>query len=324
MRTVPIPLVFLPGTFSVWDWLEMVDSIQILPEEDLPALHNAANAASLRAGKSYLFLFGSVLILTMIGAFLSAVSVTTSENKSLKALLTGIAFFVGFILTSTLRAKKHEREWYGGRAIAESVKTLTWRFMCRAEPYSGELAPKAVDEAFLSSLNDILSQRKSLFAALNGELGNGPQITNRMREVRSWDTEHRREFYVNARIENQRGWYSDKAKANRRKEDIWFAVIMIAQVGAAVSALLLVYSPDSRLNLTGSFSMIATAALAWLQVKRHQELAQSYNVTAQELGLIAAKAGHIAKDDQLSAFVADAENAISREHTLWIARRDNP
>jgi hypothetical protein len=143
-----------------------------------------------------------------------------------------------------------------------------------------------------------------------------------MQEVRVLSTQDRRDFYVKARIEDQRNWYSAKAKTNQDREWRWFIVIMLAQIAAIVSAFLLVYSPESNLNLTGFCSTLATAALAWLQVKRHQELAQSYNLTAQELGLIATKARHIITDDKLSAFVSDTENAISREHTMWIARRD--
>jgi hypothetical protein len=79
---------------------------------------------------------------------------------------------------------------------------------------------------------------------------------------------------------------------------------------------------DSPINPTGTFSTLAAAAMAWLQVKRYQELAQSYLLAAHELGLIEAQSLHVHTEVELSAFVANAENAISREHTMWVARRD--
>jgi hypothetical protein len=51
-------------------------------------------------------------------------------------------------------------------------------------------------------------------------------------------------------------------------------------------------------------------------------VAQSYAIATMDLGLIQEQGARIEGDAQLAAFVADAENAISREHTLWVARRD--
>lgn len=238
------------------------------------------------------------------------------------AVLGGTSFIISLVLTGAIRFARYEKDWYGGRAIAESVKTLAWRYMTCIEPYLIGLTAKQVDQKFADDLASVLSQRRYLSGALDGKLSNMPQITERMQEVRKLDTKGRRDFYVTARIEDQRRWYSGKAEANQNKEAIWFIAIMLTQICAGASAFFLVRSPGFPLNLTSIFSTLATAFIAWLQVKGHQELGQSYNLAAQELGLIAVKARHIAADDDLSVFVGDAENAISREHTMWIARRD--
>jgi hypothetical protein len=60
-----------------------------------------------------------------------------------------------------------------------------------------------------------------------------------------------------------------------------------------------------------------------LQLRRYQELSQSYLITATELSLIKSKIHQIETEEELSNFVDDAETAISREHTLWLARRDS-
>ena len=67
---------------------------------------------------------------------------------------------------------------------------------------------------------------------------------------------------------------------------------------------------------------MAAAFVAWLQLKRHQELANSYALAAQELSFIAEQIQRVETAGEFSKFVSDAENAISREHTLWAARRD--
>lgn len=293
-----------------------------ITDEDLPALHNAASSASRSAQKRYLALFAADLFFLLAGAILSGISVGIESYKSLMAVLGGVSFVIGLVVTGAIRFKRYEKDWYGGRAIAESVKTLVWRYMLRAEPYVTGLTAKEVDEKFASDLASVLSQKSYLSGALDWKLSDKPQITERMQEVRALDTRSRKEFYLAARIEEQRQWYGGKAKINQNKEEIWFTVIMLIQILAGASAFFLVRSPEFPFNLAGVFSTLATAFIAWLQVKRHQELAQSYNLAAQELGIIAIKARHIDTDDELSVFVADAENAISREHTMWVARRD--
>jgi hypothetical protein len=88
------------------------------------------------------------------------------------------------------------------------------------------------------------------------------------------------------------------------------------------AAILLVGRPESKIKLTGLFTSLASALIAWLQLNQHKELAQSYCVTELDLGLVQEQAQYVKSDRDLSDFVGDAENAISREHTLWTARRD--
>jgi hypothetical protein len=85
---------------------------------------------------------------------------------------------------------------------------------------------------------------------------------------------------------------------------------------------MLLLSGNVRVNLTGVFSASAAGAMAWTQVKKYQELAQSYAMAAMDLGIAREKLAHVAGDIQFEAFVADSESAISREHTMWITRRD--
>jgi hypothetical protein len=53
------------------------------------------------------------------------------------------------------------------------------------------------------------------------------------------------------------------------------------------------------------------------------EWAFSYAQAAHELRLILAREPYVESDEEFSGFVSDAENAISGEHTMWLARRDN-
>jgi hypothetical protein len=62
--------------------------------------------------------------------------------------------------------------------------------------------------------------------------------------------------------------------------------------------------------------------LSWMQAKRFSELAASYALAAHEISLIKEQSLLPDTDEKFSLFVGDAENAFSREHTQWVARKD--
>jgi hypothetical protein len=66
---------------------------------------------------------------------------------------------------------------------------------------------------------------------------------------------------------------------------------------------------------------VVGAMTSWLQTKQHRTLATAYTVTALELGSVRTKIEWQKNENDWSKFVNDAEEAFSREHTLWKASR---
>ena len=156
--------------------------------------------------------------------------------------------------------------------------------------------------------------------AFGGEYGDRPQISPRLREVRALPLEQRRQVYVKARIEDQRKWYSHKAHSSQAVANRYFILIQVSQALALVGTVLLLSVAGSKWNWGGVFSALASALIAWLQVRQHEELAQTYSIAALDLGFIEEQSPRISSEKELSAFVADAENTVSREHSLWTTR----
>ena len=73
---------------------------------------------------------------------------------------------------------------------------------------------------------------------------------------------------------------------------------------------------------TDVFVAMAASVLSWMQAKRFSELAASYALAAHEIGLIKEQSLLPDTPEKFSLFVGDAENAFSREHTQWVARKD--
>ena len=95
-----------------------------------------------------------------------------------------------------------------------------------------------------------------------------------------------------------------------------------AQVSVQTKDANLGHQHQYRGNGTWATSPLASAFIAWMEVKQHSELAQAYSVAEFDLSLVEERGDYVCDETTFSSFVADAENAISREHTLWIARRD--
>ncbi|HWQ55084.1 MAG TPA: DUF4231 domain-containing protein [Bryobacteraceae bacterium] len=287
-----------------------------------PALYYSANTASGKAQKTYLRFFRSTLLLLIFGALLGSVSVTSEcwqhASKILSAVLLGISFF----LSSTLKIMSPERAWFGARAVAESVKSMSWRYSVGGAPYGLDLPEHDADMKFTGELISILQERRNLAWNFAVEVPDAPQIPPEMRECRRRSTVDRLTLYLRERLEDQRHWYASKAAESRNLHLRWFWAATLPQAAALISAILMIPATASPINPTGAFAAIAAAAMAWVQMKRYQDLAQAYALAAHELGVIQVQAQHVSNEDELSAFVANAENAISREHTMWVARRD--
>jgi SMODS and SLOG-associating 2TM effector domain 3/SMODS and SLOG-associating 2TM effector domain 1 len=287
-----------------------------------PALFQAFDSASKRAQKIYLRLFRGTLLLLIFGAVLGSFSVKLTGWHQASGILSAALIAISLILSAALKIASPEKTWFAARAVAESTKSLSWRYMVGAEPYGVDMPPQAADSQFADDLHSILQERRHLAGRYGAGPADRPQISPEMVALRAQSTEDRRSLYLRERIRDQRTWYSSNADQSDKLHTRWFWIATVFQAAALISAIFMIALGDVPMNPTGACAAVATAAMAWLQMKRYQDLAQAYALAAFELGLIEVQGQHVHTEAEFSKFVANAENAISREHTMWIARRD--
>ncbi|MCB0743734.1 MAG: DUF4231 domain-containing protein [Ignavibacteriae bacterium] len=289
--------------------------------KDFPGLYQASDEASLSAQKNYKNIIAYDLITMIIASALAIYNYEKVEPKLIVYVISGIFLLISFALTLIIRTKKFEDVWYQGRALAESCKTLSWRFVTCSESFENDLTKQEVEDYFISRVRELSKEFKELNDSLNAKIVVLPVITDKMWEIRNLNTLERKQYYIENRINDQKDWYASKAEFNKKKYNNWFLVIIVSQLIAIISVAFLVKYPESNWNLVGLFTTISASAISWLQLKQHQELKQAYTTAAQELNFIQASFGNINSDIELAEFVLDSENAISREHTLWLAQR---
>jgi hypothetical protein len=290
-----------------------------LTDADLPPLFRAADQSSLEAQRWFLNAT-KVRLMGLIGAAFFGLFVWTWGQSPVDwaGVLAALCFGIALVVEGYLLKSKPERTWYDGRAVAESMKTLTWRYAMGADPFNIEHAAAEADELFVRQLGDVLGVVKDLDLAPDAAVGE--QITAAMRAVRAASLQDRKAIYAEHRVDEQQSWYSRKAKWNRSRANRW-ALGMLAIEVLGIGAGILKAIGTIHGDLLGFGGAIAAAMTAWLQTKQHRSLAAAYTVTALELASVRSRIRHQESEGNWAAFVSDAEDAFSREHTLWKASR---
>jgi hypothetical protein len=283
--------------------------------QDFPALYGAANQLSLDAQNHFFKVLFINLCALVCAAALSVFNLP----------YVGIAYAQVFVLlislgcTVYLGAIRPEKLWYGGRALAESVKTITWRYMMRAEPYN--MPDSDARSLFIDVLRRLVDSNKEV-SKQTIDVGTGIQISDFMTSIRDAPFVARKEYYKDKRISDQMEWYQGKASINNRRARQYFIGLCVVNIIAIVFAIVKISCPSAQFWPTDIFVALAASVMAWTQAKRFRELSASYALTAHEISLIREQLFHIFSEAKFSDFIGDAENAFSREHTQWIARRD--
>jgi SH3-like domain-containing protein len=286
-------------------------------EFSLPPLHDAASESSLAAQQRFLRATRLQLASLVLSAFGGVLTLKHGHTK-IGPVVALIGFAIALAVRAFLRTTQPAKAWYEGRAAAESVKTLAWRYAVGGHPFVVGMSEDDAGQLFIARCREILRDLSTLDFAATGET----QITAEMRALRSAALDERKAAYSTGRLEDQRAWYSEKATWNRKRRDNWQLSLAAFEAFGLLAAISLV-AGWIHISLLGLAAACAAAAAAWLQTRQHEQLATAYALTAQELANVKDLVRHSPRDDDESwaVFVQDAEEAISREHTMWRASR---
>ncbi|MDQ3940606.1 MAG: DUF4231 domain-containing protein [Actinomycetota bacterium] len=288
------------------------------PALELPELFTAADRTSGIGQRKVIRSTAIQLGLLTVAAAGGAVTVPLANGGDWAALVGGVAFVAAALVRINTLTNRPDRAWYDGRAAAESIKTLAWRYAVGGDPFPLEEQRGAAEKAFVARLNEILRELGGIHLASDATAG--AQITPSMKELRQRSLDDRKAFYRDARIEDQRRWYAGKAAWNERRAQQW-NVITLGMETLGVAGAFLRASGVIALDLLGLAGAAVAAVTAWIQTKQHTTQSSAYSVAAQELLSIKALLEVQESETEWRRFVAESEEAISREHTLWRASR---
>jgi hypothetical protein len=291
-----------------------------MTDADLPPLYHAADESSTRAQKLFLRLVvGRLFFLLTAALFGFEVWKRGSSPVDWAGVAAAFCFALALLVEVYLYQTKPERTWYEGRAAAESVKSLSWKYAVGGEPFNlGTNAEDNMADLFLERLRSVFEVLKDLdlVAPTSGDA----QISEKMKSLRALQLPLRMRAYEDSRVSDQQRWYQAKSKWNRGRASGWNLTMLFFEILGVAFGILKAVGVISGDLLTLS-GVIVAAITAWLQTKQHRTLAVAYGITALELASVRSKIANQNNETEWAKFVNDAEEAISREHTLWKASR---
>ncbi|MEU9041902.1 MULTISPECIES: DUF4231 domain-containing protein [unclassified Kitasatospora] len=300
----------------------------------LPEFFWAADAASLRGQRRSVLLSAWELVLLVVAA------ATGSADGEPWAWPAAGAYLGAVALAVVISRQNPQGLWYEGRAAAESVKTLVWKYAVRADAY--QPPPRTLPDAeglYRFQLGRVLGAFRDSPVAVpgsgagsgtgseaGGEAGSAAEITAAMRDLREQPLAVRREVYLGERIQVQHDWYRAKARYCARAGH-WAGVLGVLLPALGLVLALLRALGAFTYDALGTVSAVAASVTAWAQLRQYRPLAAAYGLAAEELAQIQRQLAELDLDapeaEEIWARLArDAEDAISREHTTWQARRE--
>ncbi|MBC6439004.1 MAG: DUF4231 domain-containing protein [Rhodospirillales bacterium] len=286
-----------------------------------PAIYEAADKGSKSAQSWYLTLVRFEYLFLIILAILS-MELFNSELYYfgfVMVLLTSLAilFWMWF--------RKPEQAWYRCRALAESIKTISWRYMMRSEPFEDAQSVSVPRSELRNILKGLLYNNENLGEHIIQRDDQLDQVTHEMDTVRESELERRKHIYLEERIKEQRLWYTKKASSNKKSYKCWMCFCVLIYVAAFFLIILRAMYWDESWQIwpLEPLIVIASAIVGWIQIKKFNELTAAYTLTAHEIGFLQAGISEINNEKELSDFVNEAELAFSREHTQWKARQSS-
>lgn len=281
----------------------------------ISAAHSAASKAAASGRGETLRMVRWTLRLGIVAAACGITTWRVGESRiDVLAAVAVVAFGASIWCTHRLSANRYEERWYRGRAIAESVKSMAWSFSAGGEPYPSD-DPEST-KRFLQRIGELIRDNADVLS----EPDHTDQITDFMSATRAAVPTVRREIYLRERVDRQLTWYRDRSAENERSARRWSTLAIIANACGMAGALVKLLDAVD-VDLLGLAATLGAGATAWTQVRQHRALAASYHATALDLSVARSQLEHAAGERDWAAEVRNTESAISREHTMWLARR---
>ena len=186
---------------------------------EYPELFKEADTLSRKFQKYYYTRLGVELVLTTIAAILGFVAEYSPFCSTLQ-----LGALIALVLVLVTRfVVDFDQDWYKFRSLAESIKTLSWKYVMKSEPFTLEDS----DSMFRDRVWKMLQEDKSCIKQYGSRFAQVSYISESMITARKQKDSDRIELYKTYRIQDQRDWYCSKSEKAKRAGKISSTIIFI-------------------------------------------------------------------------------------------------
>ena len=294
--------------------MSVVDRV---PDADMPYLFQAADKTSLQAQRSYIGGTRTRLLVLGAAAVIGIFSWRVGKGHvDVFGVLGVVAFVIATVVEVNSWKSRPDKGWYDGRAVAESAKTLAWKFAVCALPFPHEMDLTDARRALVDRFKSV----QNAFPGLELEPMSAHAISDWMLEQRMSNLGDRRQSYLSARIADQKDWYTTKAALSKKRAKQWRAVLVLFEITGAITSLVAALA-ESMAALSPALAAVIVAVVAWTETKQYDFNARAYSAAISDLVNAEEKLKLAVDESSWAKEVDDAEEAISREHVVWWATR---
>lgn len=284
-----------------------------MDESHLPGIYHDAERASARGQRSTLRLSRVRLIGAVLAAVGGAFKWKIGGGVDIWAWVALGGFLIALFSEFLLWAMHPELKWNAGRAVAERVKSLAWRYAVAGDPFPGGVQHSRRD--LETMIDEVVTEhsKKLMLTSTN------PAGDHVMTELRGKPFAERRDVYRENRVQDQLTWYRQRAEHNEKKATLWRFLLFGGEFVAIVLAILRIAGVWD-VDMSGVMAAAVAGGAAWIGLRQYENLNLAYLAAASELAQIYRQLPFTEERDWATT-VAEAEAVISKEHSAWLASR---
>lgn len=297
--------------------VDAIDSTVELTIEDssMPALFRHADKSAKLFQSRYRRL---VLFLVMTASSTSLLGIFSSSRIRMAIALGVTSIQLGTMLINS--SLGWNKKWYQARALAESSKSLTWRFAVGGLPFPASISVHDAREQLSESMLDLIETVGEPIYLSPKYL---PETENMslVESIRQSQLVTRQNIYVQKRLRDQEVWYGKKTQSLNRMRQKLNALTIVSSACAILGSLALLVNPE--MFEYAFISFFASMALGAITIGQSYNLATditAYQITHYEIKRILSLKLPV-DENAWAQWVDDNEEALSREHVMWLASR---
>src|SRR2546425_11113442 len=158
-----------------------------MERSNYPATYRAMSAASADNQRTHFRLLKLQIFVLVAIAIVSAIN--WESIPALRTISIGAASFLIVLsfLQMFAQIQKYDRKWFASRAVAESVKVQTWKFMMKVPPYQDSSNPPSPTERFVTDVRQLLSMQSDAKLVAGSQPIEGVEVSRFMLDQRNKD-----------------------------------------------------------------------------------------------------------------------------------------